>query len=67
MAFDCVIVERDGPFARITMNRPERRNALSQQHLDELLVAFRSIGDTDALGDGAGRERAGVLGRPRLR
>ena len=50
MGFDCVIVERDGPFARITMNRPERRNALSQQHLDELLAAFRSIGDTDAPG-----------------
>jgi len=50
MADSCVIVERDGPFATITMNRPERRNALSQQHLDELLRAFRSVGASDALG-----------------
>jgi enoyl-CoA hydratase/carnithine racemase len=50
MDYDCVLLEREGPFARITMNRPERRNALSQKHLDELLAVFRAVGDTDALG-----------------
>lgn len=50
MADGCVIVERQGLFATITMNRPDRRNALSQQHLDELLGAFRSVGTSDALG-----------------
>ncbi len=50
MHYDCVTVEREGSFTRVTMNRPERRNALSQQHLEELLAAFRSIGETDALG-----------------
>jgi enoyl-CoA hydratase/carnithine racemase len=50
MHSDHVIVERDGPVVRIIMNRPERRNALSQQHLEELLAAFVSVGGTDALG-----------------
>jgi enoyl-CoA hydratase/carnithine racemase len=50
MTYECILVERDGPFVTVTMNRPERRNALSQTHLDELLAAFRSIGETDARG-----------------
>jgi enoyl-CoA hydratase/carnithine racemase len=45
-----VTVERDGPFTTITMNRPARRNALSLQHLEELLEAFRSVGESSALG-----------------
>ena len=32
------------------MNRPERRNALSQAHMQELITALREIGDSDALG-----------------
>ncbi len=32
------------------MNRPDRRNALSADHLAELLAAFRAAGDTDATG-----------------
>jgi hypothetical protein len=50
MTYEHILVQREGPFATVTMNRPERRNALSQQHLGELLAAFRSIGDTDATG-----------------
>ena len=50
MQFDHVIVERDDTFVRVTMNRPDRRNALSQHHLEELLAAFVSVGETDALG-----------------
>lgn len=50
MAYDNVLVERDGRFATITMNRPERRNALSLTHLEELRDAFGEIARTDALG-----------------
>lgn len=45
-----VEVERDGAFAWVWMNRPERRNALSLEHLRDLLDAFRAIGESDALG-----------------
>jgi enoyl-CoA hydratase/carnithine racemase len=50
MTYEHILVRREGPIATITMNRPERRNALSQRHLEELLEAFRSIGETDATG-----------------
>jgi enoyl-CoA hydratase/carnithine racemase len=50
MTFDMVLVERDGPFATITMNRPERRNALSLEHMRELTAAFREVGESDARG-----------------
>jgi enoyl-CoA hydratase/carnithine racemase len=45
-----ILVERSGDFATITMNRPQRRNALSAAHMRELIAAFRDIGDGDALG-----------------
>lgn len=48
--YECIVVERDGPFATITMNLPARRNALSLAHLQELLDAFRSVGSSDARG-----------------
>jgi len=50
MGYEHVLVERDGPFTTITMNRPQRRNALSLAHMRELITAFRQIGDSDALG-----------------
>jgi enoyl-CoA hydratase/carnithine racemase len=50
MTFEMVLVERDGPFATITMNRPERRNALSLEHMRELTAAFRQVGESDARG-----------------
>lgn len=50
MAFEMVLVERDGPFATITMNRPERRNALSLEHMRELTAAFAEVGKSDARG-----------------
>lgn len=40
-----VAVDADG-IATITMNRPERRNALSMAHMQELLRAFGEIGRT---------------------
>ena len=45
-----VEVVREGPFAWIWMNRPERRNALSLEHLQDLLAAFREVGESDARG-----------------
>jgi enoyl-CoA hydratase/carnithine racemase len=50
MTFEMVLVEQDGPFATITMNRPERRNALSLEHMRELTAAFRQVGESDARG-----------------
>lgn len=43
--FRNISTDRDGPIAFITMARPERRNALSLEHLQELREALRAIGD----------------------
>jgi enoyl-CoA hydratase/carnithine racemase len=45
-----VRVEREGDFARVTMNIPERRNALSFEHMTQLLAAVREVGASDARG-----------------
>src|SRR5881394_2401141 len=50
MGFEHILVERSGDFATVTMNRPQRRNALSMAHMQELITALREIGDSDALG-----------------
>jgi enoyl-CoA hydratase/carnithine racemase len=50
MATEMVLVERVGPFVTVTMNRPERRNALSLEHMRELIAALRRVGDSDARG-----------------
>ena len=50
MGFEHILVDRSGDFATITMNRPQRRNALSRAHMHELITAFREIGDSDAVG-----------------
>jgi enoyl-CoA hydratase/carnithine racemase len=39
-----ILFEQDGPIAWITMNRPERRNALSREHMLELLDCLAAIG-----------------------
>ena len=45
-----VLVKQEGETARITLNRPERRNALAEETLHELLDALRQIGDSEATG-----------------
>lgn len=50
MSYECVLVEHSGDFATITMNRPQRRNALSLQHMRELIAAFEEVGGSSALG-----------------
>ncbi len=47
---DNVLVTRDGDFTTITMNRPERRNALSREHMQDLIEAFTQAGEGDARG-----------------
>ena len=46
----CLDVAREGAVVTITMDLPERRNALGQRHLDELLAAFRDVAAGDATG-----------------
>ena len=50
MTYEHVTLTQDGPYVTVTMNRPERRNALSMAHMKELTRAFAHIGQTDALG-----------------
>ena len=47
---DSVLVKAEGDFTTITMNRPERRNALSLDLLRDLVAAFRVAGEGDARG-----------------
>ena len=44
MAYRNILVEREGTTAVVTLNRPERRNALSLEMLQELTSAFRALG-----------------------
>src|SRR6266700_1627294 len=50
MEFEHIQVDWSGEFATVTMNRPQRRNALSSEHMRELITAFSRIGESDALG-----------------
>ncbi|HEX2180734.1 MAG TPA: enoyl-CoA hydratase [Rubrobacteraceae bacterium] len=43
--YEHILVEADGPIARVTMNRPDKRNALSLAHMRELTDCLRAIGD----------------------
>jgi len=48
--FEHVLLKRSGDYATITMNRPQRRNALSLDHMRELINAFTEVGQSNALG-----------------
>src|SRR5690349_9618196 len=39
-----ILFDLDGTIAYVTMNRPERRNALSLDHMEELIDCFKTIG-----------------------
>lgn len=67
-----VELSEKGDVATVVMNRPERRNALSQDHMEELIEAFRKVGAGKSRGvilSGtgpvfcAGHDFADVLGR----
>ena len=48
--YEHLLVKRDGDTVRITMDRPQRRNTLTEAHLRELLDAFEDAGRGDATG-----------------
>jgi enoyl-CoA hydratase/carnithine racemase len=43
--YEHIHFEQNGPMARITMNRPEKRNALSLAHMQELINCLGAIGE----------------------
>ena len=45
MSTPFVLVENTGPIARVTLDRPERRNPLSLQMMREATAAIRALGD----------------------
>ena len=45
MRYEHILVSADAGLATITMNRPERRNALSEAHMRELIAALGAAGD----------------------
>src|SRR5437868_15494954 len=49
MTLKDILFEREGSTALVTLNRPERRNALSLQKLEELTRCFREIGEDQQL------------------
>jgi len=68
-----VLVRADGPTARITLNRPEKRNALSLEFMEELIATLRRLGEDpgvraiviDAVGPAfsAGHDLSEMIGR----
>ena len=60
-------VERDGDVVRITMVPAAKRNALSREHLTQLLAAVTEAGGERRDRHRAGRRGAGVQRRARLR
>jgi enoyl-CoA hydratase/carnithine racemase len=48
--YEHIVVKHEGDTVRITMNRPEKRNTLTEPHLRELLDAFETAGRSDATG-----------------
>ncbi|WP_271438882.1 enoyl-CoA hydratase-related protein [Pontixanthobacter luteolus] len=56
MSYETITVEKDGPLTTITLNRPDRLNAMPPQMADEIGAAFYDLGDARAvLITGAGK------------
>jgi enoyl-CoA hydratase/carnithine racemase len=43
--YEHILFEADGAIAHVTMNRPEKRNALSLAHMQELIRCLKAIGE----------------------
>jgi enoyl-CoA hydratase/carnithine racemase len=43
--YEHILFEADGAIAHVTMNRPEKRNALSLAHMQELIHCLKAIGE----------------------
>ena len=50
MGYEHITVELGQPFATITLNRAEKRNALALAVMQELITAFHEAGESKALG-----------------
>jgi len=56
VSYETIIVEKTGPLTTITLNRPDRLNAMPPQMADEIGAAFYDLGDSRAvLITGAGK------------
>jgi enoyl-CoA hydratase/carnithine racemase len=72
-AYRHILFEQDASLAYVTMNRPEKRNALSIEHMQELIACFKAIGADRAIavvilrGNGpvfsAGHDLSEMIGR----
>ncbi len=72
-AYEHILYERDDEVARVALNRPKKRNALSLDHMRELTGCFRGIGEDKGIsvvvlaGEGpgfcAGHDLSQMLGR----
>ena len=49
-SYEHLIVKRDGDIDDVTLDRPEKRNALALDVMEELTATLEAIGRTDALG-----------------
>ncbi|MGH2685644.1 MAG: enoyl-CoA hydratase-related protein [Actinomycetota bacterium] len=49
MSYEQIAVDREGAVTRITLDRPEKLNALTQTMSDELVDAFTAAGNDDAV------------------
>ncbi len=72
MNYEMITLQYEDDIATITMNTPERRNALSLKHMNELIAAFYEVSESTARGvilaaNGpafcAGHDFADVVGR----
>ncbi|WP_379550000.1 enoyl-CoA hydratase-related protein [Qipengyuania sp. DGS5-3] len=57
MSYETIVVENDGPLKTITLNKPDRLNAMAPQMADEIGEAFYDLGDARAVlitGEGKG-------------
>jgi enoyl-CoA hydratase/carnithine racemase len=49
-ALQHLLVSTDGPITTITLDRPDKRNALALDVMTELTTVLQTVGDSDALG-----------------
>lgn len=50
MGWECIELEWHDWYATVRMALPERRNALSERHMRELIEAFREVGESEVRG-----------------
>ena len=50
MSYQHLLLSIDGPITTVTLNRPDKRNALAMPMLLELTQAFHAVGNSDARG-----------------